>query len=138
MLTLSKGLGDEGEVDGGEEDHIKLLETREDPSEAFESAGQPLHFIAFLVELAVILLRIKPVGPGWNPRNHAKIKHQLSGFISLVGLVHQHRKPFRHWPPLFQQPRPSVTHEHCLVTKRRLLPFSLRGYHMNFGVPSAA
>ena len=55
MFTLAKRFDDEGEVEEAEEEDIEFLEAGEDSAEAFESPEEPLDFVAFLVESAVVL-----------------------------------------------------------------------------------
>ena len=55
MLTLSKGLDDEGEGDEGEEDTVQFLEAGEDAAETFQPAEEAFDFIAFLVEGPVVV-----------------------------------------------------------------------------------
>lgn len=77
-------------MDERHEHHVEFLEAGEDSSEPFESTKQSLYFITPLVHFLIVLPRFKPVGFGWHNGSEAKIKYQLSGFVSLVGLVHKH------------------------------------------------
>jgi hypothetical protein len=103
VLTRSECIDDQDEVDKGEEDDIAPFESGEDAAEAFPSAEQPFHFVAFPVKLAVVLPRGEAVGFGRNHWNHAQIEHHLPRFIALVGPFHQHRRPFRNWANIFQK-----------------------------------
>ena len=139
MLTLFGGIYDQDKIDKGEEDDIEFLKSGEDAPEAFQSAEKPFHFVAFLVEFAVIFPGIKPVGFGRNHWNHAQIEHQLPCLIALIRFIHQHWKPFRHWAKLFQQ-QPALG---CVVRvawrqSEDYSRSSIRGNQMNLGVPSAA
>jgi hypothetical protein len=53
-----------------EEDDIEFLETGEDEAEAFQSPEESFDLIAFLVEGAIVLPRMQPVGLGRDHRNH--------------------------------------------------------------------
>ena len=75
MLTQSESFNDQNEIDKVEEDYIELFESGEDAAEAFQPAKKPFHFIAFLVEFAIIFPGIDPVGFGRNHWNHAKIRY---------------------------------------------------------------
>jgi len=54
VLTQSESFNDHNEIDKVEEDYIELFESGEDAAEAFQPAKKPFHFIAFLVEFAII------------------------------------------------------------------------------------
>ena len=81
MLTLSEGFDDQDEIDKGEEYYIELFEPGEDAAEAFQPAEKPFHFVAFLVEFAVVFPWIEPVGFGrnhWNlPRSSTNCRVSL-------------------------------------------------------------
>jgi hypothetical protein len=77
VLTLYEGFDDQNEINKGEENDIELFESGEDAAEAFQPAEEPFHFVAFLVEFAVVLPGIEPVGFRRNHWNHAQIKYQL-------------------------------------------------------------
>jgi hypothetical protein len=76
--------------EGGEHD-IEFIETGKDPSKTFESAKKAFHFVALSVHRAIILPRINTVGFRWYDGDVAEIQGQLSGFIALVGSVHDER-----------------------------------------------
>ena len=59
------------------------------------SHRKALYFIAFPVQLAVVLPRVEPAALGWNHRNHDQIEYKPSGFIALAGAAHQHSQSFR-------------------------------------------
>jgi len=103
VFTLAKRFDDEGEVEEAEEEDIEFLEAGEDSAEAFESPEEPLDFVALLVESAVVFPGLDAVGLWRNDRDHAQAEHQLSGFVTLVGAIHQQRQAFRHGPPCRQQ-----------------------------------
>ena len=103
MFTLTKRFDDEGEVEEAEEEDIELLEAGEDSAEALEPAEEQLDLIALLVEGTVVFPRLDAVGLGRNHWDHAEAEHQLSGFIALVGAIHQHRQAFRHRAEFGQQ-----------------------------------
>jgi hypothetical protein len=84
VFTLAKRFDDEGEV--------------EDSAEVFESPEEPLDFVALLVESAAVLPRLDAVGLWRNDRDHAQAEHQLPGFVTFVGAIHQQRQPFRYAP----------------------------------------
>jgi hypothetical protein len=138
VLTLFKRIDNQNEIDKGKEDKIELFEPGEDSPEAFQPAEKPLDFVAFLVEFAVVFPWIEPVGFGWNHWDHAQIQHQLSRFVALVGLIHQHWKPFRHRTKFFQESSPLW--RIVRVAGRQSEDYSrssIRGNHMNLGVPPA-
>jgi hypothetical protein len=103
VFTLAESFDDECEVEEAEEEDIEFLEAGEDSTEAFESSEQAFDLVALLVESAVVLPRFDAVGLGRNDRDHAQAEHQLSGFLALVGAVHQHWQAFRHGPQFGQQ-----------------------------------
>jgi hypothetical protein len=59
VFTLSERINDQDEVDEGEEDDVELFNSGEDAAEAFQPAEEPFHFIALLVEFAVVIPRIE-------------------------------------------------------------------------------
>src|SRR5208282_6714446 len=123
----------------GEEDDVEFLKSGEYATEALQSAEDPFYFVALLVEFTIILPGIKVVGFGRNHWNHAEIEHQLSRFIALIGFIHEHWKAFWHWAKILQQ-RPAFWRI-MRVSRRKGEDYgrsSIRGNHMNFGVPSAA
>lgn len=87
--TNAQSIGDECEVDESHEHDIELLEPREDPAKAFESAEQPLDLIAPLVHGSVVFPRRDAILLGRNDRNKAQIKCQLPRLVALVCPVHQ-------------------------------------------------
>jgi len=128
----------EGKVEKGDEDDVEFLKSREDAAKSLQSAEEPLDLIAFLVEGAVVLPWLDPVGLGRYHRNHAQVEHQLAGLVALVGAVHQQAEFFRHRPQLREQ-RPSLRRV-VRVARRESEGYgrsSIRGNHMNLGVPSA-
>ncbi len=54
--------------------------TRKNAAKALQPAKQALHFIAFPVELAIIVPRLSSVGFRWNHRNHAQLQHPVARF----------------------------------------------------------
>src|SRR5271167_4893766 len=59
--------------------------------------------LRLLIESAVVFPGLDAVGLWRNDRDHAQAEHQLSGFITLVGAVHQQRQAFRHRTQFRQQ-----------------------------------
>ena len=115
-----------------------FFESGKDSAEAFEPSKQPLYFIAFLVEVAIVLPRSEPIGLGRNHRNHAQVENKLPGFIAFVCPIHQQAAGLRHLaqaPPAVPASRGIV-----IVTRRQAEDYcrsSIRGNQMNLGVPSA-
>ena len=70
---------------------VQFFKTGEDPPESLESSEKPLHFIAPLVEFAVVFPRIETVNFGRHHGFKLQIKDQLPGFVTLVGPVHDDR-----------------------------------------------
>ena len=139
MFTLAKRFDDEGEVEEAEEEDIEFLEAGEDSAEAFESPEESLDFVALLVESAVVFPGLDAVGLWRNDRDHAQAEHQLSGFVTLVGAIHQQRQAFRHGPQFRQQ---GATFGSIVRMAGRQGEgygrSSIRGNQMNLGVPAAA
>jgi hypothetical protein len=139
VFTLAQCFDDEGEVEETEEEHVELLEAGEDSSEALQPAEEALDFVALLVEGAVILPWLDAVGFGRHHRDHAQRQNELASFIAFVGPVHQHRQAFRHRAQIAQQF--TSLRRIVRVTRRQGEGYgrsSIRGNHMNLGVPSAA
>src|SRR5829696_1564880 len=87
---------DERKAEERKKDDVQFFETGEDAAEAFESAEQSFDLVALLVKGAIVLPGLQPVALRRDYRNHAQIEHQLPGFISFVGAIHQQWKAFRH------------------------------------------
>jgi len=81
-------IGDEREVDEGDEHEIELLEAREDAPESFESTEQPFDLIAPLVPGAVVLPGGDATLFGWDYRDKAEVECELPGLVAFVGTVH--------------------------------------------------
>nr|AAC18421.1 P38K [Pseudomonas putida] len=62
---------------------------REKIRRSFESTEQPLHLIAALVHLAVVVPRFDPRLHWWHHRNETQIQCQLPCLVAFVGTVHQ-------------------------------------------------
>ena len=138
MFTLAKRFDDEGEVEEAEEEDIEFLEAGKDSAEAFESSEEPLDFIALLVESAVVFPGLDAVGLWRNDRDHAQAEHQLPGFITLVGAIHQQRQAFWHRPQFRQQGATFGSIVRMAGRQREGYGrSSIRGNQMNLGVPSA-
>ena len=139
MFTLAKGFDDEGEVEEAEEEDIEFLEAGEDSAEALESSEEALDFVAFFVEGAVVFPGLDAVGLWRNHRDHAQAEHQLPGFVTLVGAIHQQRQAFWHRPQFRQQ---GATFGSIVRMAGRQGEgygrSSIRGNQMNLGVPSPA
>jgi len=88
VFTLSEGFDDEREVKKADEQNVEFLEAREDATEAFQSAEEPLDFIAFAVYGFVVLTWFQTVALGRHYRNKAEIQGQLPGLVVLAGAVH--------------------------------------------------
>jgi len=84
VFTLAKRC----EVEETEEEDIEFLEAGEDSAEAFESLEEPLDFVALLLESAVVFQGLDTVRLWRNNRDHAQAEHQLLGFGTLVGAIH--------------------------------------------------
>ena len=65
-------------MDEDDEDHVKLVKSGEDATEAFEATKLPLDFISSPVHLAIVFPWIKAVALGWNNRNKAQVKQQAA------------------------------------------------------------
>lgn len=77
MLTLAH-VDDEDEVQEDPEHDVELLKPREDAAKALQSAKQPLHFVAPLVEIAVVFPRLLAVRFGRDDGLEAQIQNKLS------------------------------------------------------------
>ena len=139
MFTLTKCFDDKGEGQEAEEEDIEFLESGEDSAEALQPSKQPLDLIALLVKRTIVLPRLYAVGLGRNDGDHAKAEHQLSGFVTFIGPIHQHWQAPRHGAKFSQQG----------ASFGRIMGVaggqgegygrsSIRGNQMNLGVPSAA
>src|SRR5271163_119790 len=136
--SLPFGLDDKREVEKCDEDDVEFLESREDAAKAFQSAEEPLDLVALLIEGAVVLPRLDPVGLGRHHRNHAQVEHQLAGLVALVGAVHQQEELFRHRAQLREQ-RPPLRRV-VRVARREGEGYgrkSIRDNHINLGDPTA-
>src|SRR5206468_8502388 len=80
-------IGDEREVDEGDEHEVELLEPREDTAKALEPTEQPFDLIASLVHGAVVLPRRDAVLLGWNHGDKPKIERVLPGLVAFVSAV---------------------------------------------------
>ena len=60
MFTLSNRLYDENEMNEAREHDIEFLKAGKDAAEAFQTAEEAFHFIAFLVEGFVVFPRGNP------------------------------------------------------------------------------
>ncbi len=107
MFTLSKGIGNESEVNEGEEENIEFLEARKDAAETLEPSEQTFNFVTLFIQGAVILPRLDMVGRRRDYRNPSQIQDQLAGLVVLVGSVHQHWQPFRKPAQASQQLAPT-------------------------------
>src|SRR5271163_5147816 len=68
-----------------------------------------------------------------------QVEHQLPGLVALVGAIHQHANALRHRPQLGEQG--ASLGRIVRVARRQGEDYgrsSIRGNHMNLGVPSAA
>src|SRR5271155_2184483 len=81
-------IGDEREIDEGDEHEVELLESGEDTTEALESTEQPFDLIAPLVHFPVVFPRCDSRLLGWNDGDKSEIKRQLPGLITFVCTVH--------------------------------------------------
>jgi hypothetical protein len=88
VLTLSKGLDDQGEVEESKEYGIEFVEARKDAAEAFQSPKESLDFVASAVHSFVILPGVEAIAFGRNHRKEVEFHGQLTGLVVLVGLVH--------------------------------------------------
>ena len=72
-------------------------------------------------------------------RDHPQIQRQLPCFIAFIGPVHQQRQPLRHRSQGFQQGASRRRIVRVAGRKRENYSrSSIRGNHMNLGVPSAS
>ena len=76
-------------MDKGQEHHVKFLEAGEDATKAFETAKQPLDFVASLVHGPVVFPSGEAILLGRDDGDKAKIESQLTGVVSFVGPIHQ-------------------------------------------------
>src|SRR5258708_37440924 len=137
-MRVREGVEDQGEVEEAKEEHVERLEAGEDSAEALEATEQPLDLVAVLVEGSVVVPGLDTIGLGRNHRNHAQVEHELSGLIAFIGSIHQHGQAFGHSRE-FPKQLPSLG---CImgIARRQSEGYgrsSIRGNHMNLGVPSA-
>lgn len=78
-LPRTQSLEDQGKMDEGGEDHIPLVEAREDASEALEASREALYRIPLAIDRAVISPRMEALGIGWHHGHEAQIQSQLQG-----------------------------------------------------------
>ena len=138
-VNTNERFDDQREADEAEEHHVEFLEAREDAAEAFEPSEQSFDLVALLVDRAVVLPRVEPVGLRRNHRNEAQIERQLPGFIAFVGAIHQQVQGSAGCAQAVQQGAPCGAS--CAWPGRQGKHYgrsSIRGNHMNLGVPSAA
>ena len=118
---------------------IDLLEAREDPTKARESAEQPLDFITSLVNLTVVLLGDDASAQRHHRGGEAKIQRQLARLVTLTGATHEQMDGLDLLPEL----------SHQLASCRRIMRLtrrqrksrcrsSIHGNHMNLCGPSAS
>ena len=91
----------------GHEDDIEFFEAGEDSTEAFESAEEPLDFIACFIESAVVFSRLDAVGLGMDAGEHSEFQHQLPGFVAFVSAIHNMERPSGIGPSCRSKARPS-------------------------------
>jgi len=84
VLTLEH-VDDEEEVKESPEHDVEFLKPREDAAKALQSAKQPLHLVAPLVEVAVVFLRFLTVCLWRHDRFEAPVENKLPGLITLIG-----------------------------------------------------
>jgi hypothetical protein len=78
------------------ENHVELLEAREDSAESFETTEQALDLVALFVVCTLLMPGVDTIGLGRKQRNRAQVEHQLSGSIAFVRSIHKHRQAFGH------------------------------------------
>jgi hypothetical protein len=139
VLTLTKSLDDQGEVEESEKDDVEFIEAGEDAAEAFESAEEPLDLVALAVHGFVVLPGPQAIAFGRNDRDKAKLQSQLEGLVVLVGAVHDEVQRCGQRSDAAQQ---FAAFDRVGGLARRESKgygrSSIRGNHMNLGGPSAA
>ena len=73
LLTQPKSIDDECKGDDADEHHIELVIVGEYPAKALEAAKQSLDLVAPLVELLVVLPRLKALLAQWYDRDEAHL-----------------------------------------------------------------
>ena len=58
---------------------VEFLETREDTTEALESAEETFDLVALLVNGMIVVPGMHAVGLRGNHRNHSQVEHQVPG-----------------------------------------------------------
>ncbi len=139
MLTLSKGLDDKHEMQEGEEDNVKLIEAREDTTEAFEPPEEPFDLVSLAGDGLVVRPRFQAVAFRGNHRNEAEIRSQLAGFVVFVGTIHDEVQGCGQWSDTTKKLASSLGIGGLARREREgYSRSSIRGNHMNLGGPSAA
>lgn len=96
LFTLTaEGVGDQGEVDEGEEDAVELVDAGGDPAVVFEPAEEPFDDIALFVEHAVVLPGLAAGAERRHDRAPARRDSQPAGLVALAGAIHQQRRAAR-------------------------------------------
>jgi hypothetical protein len=139
LLTLSEGIGDQGEMDKRGEHHVERLEAGEDPTKALQAAEQPLDVVAPLVDCLAVVPGGESIGLRRNHRGETQIESPLAGLVALVGAVHdQVQAPVR----AAQRGQQLAAFGRVVRLARRQRErygrSSIRGNQMNLGGPSAA
>ena len=70
------------------ENDIELIESRENPSKAFQATEQPLDLVALSVHFSVVFPNTQAIAFRRDNRCHTEIKDQLASFIAFIGFVH--------------------------------------------------
>ena len=125
-------------MDKGQKHHVKFLESGEDATKAFESAKEPLDFVAPLVHSPVVLPGGEAILLWRNDRDKAKIEGQLAGVIAFVGPIHQQVNRPRRQSQINQKFAPFRRVVGVAWGKREGNRCSRIGCHqMDFGCPAA-
>src|SRR5690606_994218 len=87
-VNTTHRFNDQCEVDKGYEHHIELLEAREDATETFQSAEQPLDLVAPPVHDAVVFPGLDAVGLRWYDGCEPEVKRKLASFVVAIRPIH--------------------------------------------------
>jgi len=134
-----ESIGDQREADEADEHDVEFVESREDAAESFEATEQPLHLVASLVHLTVVLPGIEPGLGCRHHRDEPEIKRELASLVAGIGAVDQQMKGSigrtqagqrlsAHWAVVGLPGR----------QRERYGRASIRGNPMNLGGPTAS
>ena len=128
----------ERQQDETQEEHIELVEAREDAPKALQPSEQPLDLVAPLVQLLVVFPWVDSGREWGNNGSKSQLQCELARLVALVCTIHHYRQVLLLRPQAVEQ----LAALRCVVGLSRGKGeghgrSSICGNHMNLGGPAA-